>query len=638
MSSRKFLLALLREHLGMYLLGVLMLGLTLWAALSIPQWMQRAIDVLEQGGNLQHPRFLESLIWMAALGLITLVFRTGSRVAFFVPSRQIEYDLKNRMLAHLSHMHHQFFLKNPSGGLISRINNDVNGVRLLMGFGLMMLFNGLGTISVAPWLMFQIAPRVTIYFLLPIVFVFFLLQIGLRIMKRYQFQHMENLQHLSDFTVEAYNGLDVLRSYRGFGWAEGAFEKLNVPLREASVRIARFRLFTPILSHLVNVLKVVLLLLGASLLVSGEMSIGDFTAYALYLSMLLPPLMGITFLLFILQRGMTSLYSLRQVFDAHPQPPPILPEQQPFLPAELKQGLEVRSLSWSYPDSPQQSILRDISLVVRPGEVVGIFGSVGQGKSTLANLLCGWLSPPTGTIFLDGVDVRELSLETLRRQILLVTQEPLLFSDTIEANIALGLDNAQGRSVKEVLASSLSSQKFGRNNGELAGMDSSSGGFSKEVRSRIRQAAHAAGLSPDLKRFPNGLSTLVGEKGITLSGGQKQRIALARCMMRRCGVLVLDEVLSAVDHGTERWLIDQIYQFQHAQATLIISHRISALERAARVLVLEDGRLIASGSHHQLIQQPGCYREAWLLQQERSMDHFSAQESSAEAAVRNTPA
>ena len=638
MSSRKFLLALLREHLGMYLLGVLMLGLTLWAALSIPQWMQRAIDVLEQGGNLQHPRFLESLIWMAALGLITLVFRTGSRVAFFVPSRQIEYDLKNRMLAHLSHMHHQFFLKNPSGGLISRINNDVNGVRLLMGFGLMMLFNGLGTISIAPWLMFQISPRVTIYFLLPIVFIFFLLQIGLRIMKRYQFQHMENLQHLSDFTVEAYNGLDVLRSYRGFGWAEGAFEKLNVPLREASVRIARFRLFTPILNHLVNVLKVVLVLLGASLLVSGEMSIGDFTAYALYLSMLLSPLMGATFLLFILQRGMTSLYSLRQVFDAHPQPPPILPEQQPFLPTELKQGLEVRSLDWSYPDSPQQSILRDISLVVRPGEVVGIFGSVGQGKSTLANLLCGWLSPPTGTIFLDGVDVRELSLETLRRQILLVTQEPLLFSDTIEANIALGLDNAQGKSIKEVLASSLSSQKFGKNNGELAGMDSSSGGFSKEVRSRIRQAAHAAGLSPDLKRFPKGLSTMVGEKGITLSGGQKQRIALARCMMRRCGVLVLDEVLSAVDHRTERWLIDQIYQFQHAQATLIISHRISALERAARILVLEDGRLIASGSHHQLIQQPGLYREAWRLQQERSMDHLSTQESSAEAAVRNTSA
>jgi ATP-binding cassette subfamily B protein len=306
---------------------------------------------------------------------------------------------------------------------------------------------------------------------------------------------------------------------------------------------------------------------------------GEFLAYALYLAMLVPPLMGLTFLMFVLQRGLTSLSSLMDVMGTSPNLPPVLAEAEARVPARLNEGLSVRSLTYAYPDAPQAPVLHSLSFDLRPGEIVGVFGPIGSGKSTLVNVLNRYVTPPPGAVFLDGVDASQIGQDTVRRHVVTVTQEPFLFSETVGENIGFGAaDMAPGA---------------------------------------VQQAAQTAALAEDLKQLPKGLSTQVGEKGITLSGGQKQRISLARALLKPCDILILDDVLSAVDHETERFLIGQFYSFRQARALLIVSHRISALERAHRILVLEDGRIAALGSHAELIQRPGAYRQAWLLQREQ---------------------
>jgi ATP-binding cassette subfamily B protein len=240
----------------------------------------------------------------------------------------------------------------------------------------------------------------------------------------------------------------------------------------------------------------------------------------------------------------------------------------------------VERLTYAYPDAPAAPVLRDVSFEVRPGEIVGIFGPVGSGKSTLVNLINRYLTAPPGSIMLDGVDITEVRQELVRRHVVTVTQDPFLFSMSIRENVLFGA----------------------RTDG---------------AEEPLRQAITSASLQPDLSRFPGGIETQVGERGITLSGGQKQRIALARAIMKPCDLLVLDDPLSAVDHETERFLIGQIYGFQHSRSLLIVSHRVSVLERANRIVVLDRGTVADTGSHEELISREGAYRTAWLLQAEQ---------------------
>ncbi len=581
MSRLRFLLSLLRQHAASYLAGVVLLGLTLWMTLSIPGYLQEAIDILERNPDPRSSGFLERIGWIVFFAFAIIATRTGSRLLFFTPGRRVEFDLKNRLLEHLTTLQRGFYLDNPSGAIISRINNDINGVRMMMGMGLMGLVSSVGTLSLAPYYMYGISPRLTLYCALPVAAAFALLQVALVKLRREQLRQMKAMQDLSDFTVESYNGIDVLKSYRAFPWAEGRFAALSDAVRVSATRMAAIRgFFMPILTHIVNGLKVMLVLVGGVMVVDGEMTMGGFMAYGLYLSMLVPPLMGMTFMVFVLQRGFTSLTSLETVFRTTPDLPPADPAAARALPERLEEGLRVEGLTYAYPDDPARPVLREVSFAVRPGEIVGLFGPIGAGKTTLVNLVNRYLTPPPGTVFLDGVDVTRLSQEALRRHVVTVTQEPFLFSDTVRENIRFAAPDT----ADEVIA----------------------------------HAVTAAALRPDLATFPAGLETLVGEKGITLSGGQKQRIALARSILKPCDLLILDDVLSAVDHETERYLIDRIYGFRHARATLIVSHRLSALERAHRIVVLEDGQVSAVGDHATLIQREGPYRRAWLLQSEQA--------------------
>ena len=581
-----FAWSLMREHTASYILGTVLLAATLWMTFAIPRYVADAIDVLAAQDSFDADTF-EAYVWLIlAFATITVVVRTGSRLAFFVPGRRVEYDLKNRMLTHLCRLQRDYYLANPSGAIISRVNNDINGVRMLLGAGLMRALLSIGTLSLAPIYMYQISPRLTLYCTVPLVIGFIIVQSGIRAMRRLQVQQMQELRSLSEFTVESLNGIDVLKAYRAFDWSEASFHSWSEKVRDTSIRMSILRAYyMPLLMHLTNALKVALLIVGGTMVISEDMSPGDFTAYMLYLSLLVAPLVGMTFMLFILQRGFTSLGALMDVLFADPGVKRIessgvsMPNDEP--------ALRVDHLSFSYPDDVETRVLDDISFTVQSGEVVGIFGAVGAGKSTLLDLINGYLSVPQGTVFVNGEDVLALGHNKLREQLVTVSQEPFLFSDTIRNNIALQVDPED---------------------------------------ERLEPAARAAALATDLARMPSGLQTMVGEKGITLSGGQKQRVSLARALVEPRRLLLLDDVLSAVDHSTERQLIEAIYRDADKRATLLVSHRLSVLAQAHRVLVIESGQIKDVGHHDELIERQGPYRDAWLLQR---ADEAAAPDSSA---------
>ena len=602
----RYLLGLVGEHAWSFGAGTAFLALTLWMSLAIPRYLQEAIDLLATDPSAGE---VLPLIWLILGFAVAMVLtRTVSRLLFFVPGRRVEYDLKNRLLAHLFRQDREYFLANPTGELISRINNDINGVRMLLGMGTMMLIQTAGMLTLAPWYMYRISPELTLYCALPIAAGFLVLQVAVQRMRRNQQRHMKSLQGLSDFTVESYGGLDPLKSFRGLGWAERRFAGLSGEVRDAGLAMAAVRAwFFPLLTHLVNGLKVLLVLVGGFAVVAGEITIGSFTAFMVYLSMLVGPLMGATFMMFLLQRGMTSLGSLLEVFAAEPDRP--APRPGLVLPARLEKGLSVDGVSFAYPDEPGRPVLDRVSLAVAPGEVVGVFGPVGSGKTTLVNLLNHYLVPPPGAVRLDGVDVRDVAASEVRRHVVTVTQDPYLFSDTLAANVAFGLEAEQ------------SVEPDGKARVRDRAREGGGGGAegSKTVADTldglVERAVADAALGPDLERMPAGLRTIVGERGITLSGGQKQRVAFARAILRPCDLLILDDVLSAVDHDTERVLVGRIHSLERARSILVVSHRVSVLERADRVVVLDRGRVVDEGHHLELAAREGPYREAWRRQE-----------------------
>ena len=632
----RYFLRLVGEHAGSLGIGAGFLALTLWMSFAIPRYLKEAIDLLASGGAGTE---VLSRVWLILGFAVAMVLtRTISRMLFLIPGRRVEFDLKNRLLAHLLGQDREYFLANPTGELISRINNDITGVRMLLGMGTLMLIQTVGTLTLAPWYMYRISPALTLYCALPIAVGFVVLQVAVQRMRRNQVRHMQALQALSDFTVESYGGLEALKSFRSLGWAERRFAALSGEVRTAGLGMAAVRAwFFPLLTHIVNGLKVLVLLVGGLAVVAGEITIGGFTAFMVYLSMLTGPLMGATFLMFLLQRGMTCLGSLIEVFAARPAH--CVPEPAATLPAWLEEGLGVEGLRFSYPDEPERPVLDGVSLKVAPGEVVGVFGPVGSGKTTLVNLLNRYLTPPPGAVRLDGVDVRDVDPGALRRHVVTVTQEPFLFSDTLRANIAFGVDEGEGMDgggPRDARAGAGPGTGAGGACGEGSPLPAGAGaaergaagggrppgrglaaapdGGAQSLEALVERAVADAALDPDLARMPGGLGTVVGERGITLSGGQKQRVALARAMIRPCDLLILDDVLSAVDHDTERVLVDRIHALATARSMLVVSHRISVLERADRVVVLERGRVVDEGPHRELVTREGPYRAAWRRQ------------------------
>ena len=580
MTRYRFLFAQLARHKWAYSTGILAIFATNLMTVSVPGYLKEAIDFLSnnpQGQDQTHLRHVLTMILLLALAVVGV--RTLSRVMFFNPGRRVEAEVKNRLFEKLTHLEKNYHDKNEVGAIISRLQNDITGLRLLAGFGIMQFFNILSALSLTPYMMWQLSPELTLFCVLPVVLVFGLVRFGMSYMVAHMHLRQSRLQELSGFIVSSLSGVEVVKGFSLEGWTAGRFNGQNDRLIDETLKISLLRSFLmPILGNLENILKVLVLTLGGYYVIQHQFSIGELTEFIAYAALLTHPIMGLGWLTTLYQQGMVGIDSIetilkqetpRQDLKRHPQPTEL-----------FEQGLVVDNLSFAYPGG--EPLLRGISFTIKPGQTLGILGKIGSGKTTLVNCLNGHLPVGAGQIRLGSEELVNLHPADLRQVIRTVSQEVFLFSDSVKNNILFG---AQG---------DLSDQ---------------------ELLAIVQKSA----LKDEVARFPLGLDTLVGERGIMLSGGQKQRIALARALAAKTGLLILDNVLSAVDYETERFLLSQILKRDTAQSLLIVSHRVRALESADQILVLDQGQVVQQGRHANLIEQPGIYQSTWALQQEGSL-------------------
>ena len=571
----------LRQHWISYTIGIFTTFLTNWLAVSIPEYVQLSIDMLSSDLSGQYDLLNEYLWIMLTLAVSMVFIRTLSRLLFFNPGRAIECQVKNDMFTKLMQLQRDYYDKNPSGTIISRVNNDIHGIRMICGFGFMQVFNIASALSLTPLMMFQLSPRLTLYCVIPILIVFSIVRIGMHFLVNNMRTRQTDLQNLSGFTVASLNGIDVIRSNNLGAWSQARFDKDNQNLTERSLNIAWIRSFImPVLMNLANILKVIVLLFGGMMVLEEEFTVGELTAFIAYTALLTLPLLGLGWVTTMFQQGMVGLNSIQSVLQ---QPEPFaghqsLPKaQQKNL---FQDGLTVRNLRFRYTEN-RPWVLQDINFHLKPGQTLGVLGRIGAGKSTLVNCINRYLVAEDGQICLNGIDINRLTYQDLRHSIRTVTQEPFLFSDTVENNITFAIENQPED-------------------------------WQEHFPSLLQQAA----LWEEIDKFPLQEQTIVGEKGILLSGGQKQRISLARAMATPCDLLILDNVLSAVDYETERYLLQQIFARRQAKSLLIVSHRVTAVEKADWILVLDEGQIVVQGTHEELRQQPGYYQEMWALQHE----------------------
>ena len=582
----------IKQHWLSYSLGIIAILATNWIAVSIPEYIRLSIDLLNNDLESRQDLLWEYMLIMLGLAVVMIFVRTLSRILFFNPGRAIECQIKNDMFHKLMALQKDYYEANPSGNIISRINNDITGVRMICGFGLMQCFNITSALSMTPFKMWQLSPSLTLYCIIPILLVFTAVRLGMRVLVRNMQARMESLQRLSGFTVSSLSAIDLIKSQTMRKWSKGRFENENQEMLRRSMKIAWTRSFVlPMLSNLEHFLKLLVLLVGGLMVIKAEFTIGQLTAFIAYSALLTFPLMGLGWVTTMIQQGLVGLASIQTVLQQKLSRSHLKSLTQTGLKSLFAENrLTVDNLSYRYPLSNKDT-LKNVSFNIKPGQVIGLLGRIGSGKSTLVNGLNRYLDMGKGSIFVGNQDLAELSDNDIRTCIRTVTQEPFLFSDTVENNIRFS----------EAINESESPEHF-------------------------RKILRSAAMEEEVGRFPEQEKTMVGEKGIMLSGGQKQRISLARAMLKPCSLLILDNVLSAVDYETERFLLQEIHKLLKpengmpvlAGSLLIVSHRVTSMEQADWILVLDEGKIVDQGVHTDLIQRPGYYQQMWELQNENS--------------------
>ncbi|MCQ1060344.1 ABC transporter ATP-binding protein [Photobacterium sp. DNB23_23_1] len=579
MTKKQFFAHFLRMNRKSYLLAIVFIFLVNWLQVEIPRYIQLAIDLID-GATLADQQQLKTYVGIVVIMAASMiVVRILSRIYALNPGRITEAALKNILLQKLNRLPNSFHDRFASGKLISIMNNDLGGVRLLFGLGFLQFFNALLALSLTPLWMWRISPELTLYSVIPIAIAFVIFRIGFKRMKALHMEHMHRLQTLSAQLMSYLTGIDLIKSQQMSPWVKTEIEKLNQQLLQCRMKITRIQVyFMPVLDYANDLMKILILGWGGYMLMNQQLTLGEITAFLTYSVLLAMPLMQLGRIATIYQRGMVGITSVQTILNAD------IPEQDtmqlsPSGVETLKgKTFSVQNLSFSYPGE-DRLILDNISFEIPPGKKVGVLGSIGAGKTTLVNCLNHHLDVPSRSVFLGEKDVTTFARSDLRRFIKTVTQDPYLFSATVEENIRFGsrgIDIAKEQ-VDEVLALSQ--------------------------------------LANDVSRFEDGDQTLVGEKGIMLSGGQKQRLSIARALLQPCDLIIMDNVLSAVDYETERKILEGVFGQLSTQSVLVVSHRVNALEYMDEIIVLHEGKVIAKGSHDMLLKTCPYYYETWQLQQ-----------------------
>ena len=579
MTKSQFFAHYLRLNRKSYLLAIIFIFLVNWLQVEIPRYIQLAIDLIDDASSAGHQQLKTYITIIVVMSVSMIIVRIWSRIYALNPGRITEASLKNTLLEKLNRLPNSFHSQFASGRLISIINNDLQGVRLLFGVGFLQFFNALLALSLTPLWMWRISPELTMYSVIPIIIAFFIFRVGFVRMKSLHMEHMKRLQNLSAQLMSYLSGIDLIKSQQMSPWVRSETEKLNQMLLECRMKITRIQVFfMPVLDYANNLMKILILGLGGYMLVNQELSLGEITAFLTYSVLLAMPLMQLGRIATIYQRGMVGITSAQTILNAQ------VPELDETTlnssdVADLKgQTFSVRNLSYHY-QGEERLVLDDISFDIPPGKKVGVLGSIGSGKTTLVNCLNHHLDVAPGSVFLGNRDVTEFSRNDLRRYVKTVTQDPYLFSATVEENI-----------------------RFGSTKADIA-------------KEQVDEVLNLSQLASDVARLEKGDQTLVGEKGIMLSGGQKQRLSIARALLEPADLIIMDNVLSAVDYETERKILEGLFERLKDQSVLVVSHRVNALEYMDEIIVLNQGKVIAKGDHTSLLKTCPYYYETWQLQQ-----------------------
>jgi len=486
-------------------------------------------------------------------------------------SRRIEFDMRNDFYGHLQKLPLRFYQEQRTGDLMSRATNDLSSVRMLIGPAVMHSASSLLVVVAAFVMMLRIDRQLAMISIISVPIIAGLVKFFGQLI-HIRFKSVQD--NFGDISARVQENLAGVRVVRAFGQEEHEIETFKRTNREYVERnrslIKLTATFHPLLHSIIGLMFVVVFFLGSRKMIAGTMSIGSFVAFQLYLGRMIWPLIALGWVINLFQRGMASMVRLHEIWSVEPD---VRADQGTSLAAVPRGEIDIRDLTFAYAQHP---VLQDVSLHVRAGETIGIVGRTGSGKSTLLSLITRTFEPPPGTIFIDGRPVEAIPPRQLREWIAVVPQETFLFSESIAENIRFGRASATSEEVGE--------------------------------------AANLAGLSGDVASFPQGLETMIGERGITLSGGQKQRTAIARALVRDPVILLLDDSLSAVDTQTEERILRALREIRKGRTVMIVSHRVSSVKDADHIIVLDDGRIIERGTHDALLAHDGYYAELYRKQ------------------------
>lgn len=585
MTKSKFILHYFRLNKFSYIFAIVCIFLVNYLQVEIPRYIKLAVDLLNESTLASKQGLVENVQWVIALSVVMVVIRILSRVYALNPGRITEATLKNDIFQHLNRLPSTFHAQFASGKLISIINNDLSGIRLFYGIGFLQLFNILFALSLTPIWMWKISPELTLYSVVPIIIASIIFRLGFRKLRALQAERLTRLQNLSEQLMNYLGGIDLIKNQQMGQWVTSELNAVNLRLLDCTMKIAKIQtIFMPILDYANHFMKVLILGLGGYYLLQEKLSIGEITAFLSYSVLLAIPLMHLGRIVTVYQMGMISIDSVQNILNNEVPRTDLLKmdDDQKF--ALRGSTLLVQNLSYRYPSATgehSELVLQDLNFSIKPGEKVGVLGSIGAGKSTLVNCLNHHLSLQAGQVFWGGKDITQVSRQDWRSYVRTITQDPFLFSDTISENVKFG-GQQQGQAADQL---------------------------------DVQQVLELSQLNEDVRRFAAGDQTLVGEKGIMLSGGQKQRLSIARALLTPSDLIIMDNVLSAVDYETERTILKGVFNRIAGQSLLVVSHRVSALEYMDKILVLEQGKIIARGTHAELLESSSYYRNTWQLQQ-----------------------
>ncbi len=577
-TGRAWLVFYLKKYRGQLILGTIFVLGSVTFGIFVPRYVGLAIDGLKSG-DLSYEKLWRSVAIIVGSSIISGVFLFCQRRTLINMSRFIEYDLRQDFYAHLQKLPLTFFQQQRTGDLMARATNDLGAVRQIVGPAIMYSEQTLFRVLIILPLMFSISVKLTLILLLTMPLVsltvkYFGHQIHVRFEKIQEF--------FSDITARAQENLTGVRVIRAYAQEESEkreFARLNEEYVQRNISLVKLSaVFRPLMQFFIGLGFAAIILVGGRETAQGRMTIGEFAAFNLYLEQLIWPLIAMGYVTNLVQRGSASLKRMHEIMAIEPAIAD--GETEGWGDREIEGEIEFCNLTFRYSENTP-AVLQDINLKIESGQTVAFIGRTGSGKSTLMNLVPRLLDAAPGMVLIDGRPIREIPLKTLRENIGYVPQETFLFSETLAENIKFGVNGSED--------------------------------------SEVEWAAEAAGFADDVREFPLKFETILGERGITLSGGQKQRTAIARAIIRRPKIMILDDSLSAVDTYTEEKILSHLREVMRGRTALIVSHRISTVKDADLICVLDHGCIIERGTHTELMRMDGAYADLYerqLLEEE----------------------